>query len=82
MDLSLASTEDLKLELLNRYDHAGFVGMKVMLDSPDPKGESPVNVSRRWVGNTHTCIGLLEDLKMMILEDNQRRAGPVIGEGT
>lgn len=81
MDLSLATTEELVKELLNRHDHACFVGMKVLsVQSGDPKQDCKMYFIRRFEGNSHTCMGLLDDLKVSIMDEFQTREEPATGE--
>lgn len=70
MDLSLASMEDLLKELLGRFDHAVFMGLQV-------PGDGHTKTCRRWIGNSHTTIGLCEDLKDSILHTYQERENPL-----
>jgi len=64
-DLSLVPTDDLMSEVLSRFDHAAFIGMACNYTSG--KDGSLHYYSRRWVGNSHTCVGLLTDLQSVIL---------------
>lgn len=58
-DLHFESDEDLIDELLSRYEHACFVGLKVLTGDEDVTGIHQVR--RRYKGNSHTVIGLLHD---------------------
>jgi hypothetical protein len=66
-DLELVSDDDLLDELLNRFDHACFVGMRVSIPA-DYHG-----YTRRHKGNSHTCVGLLQELSSGILDDFHER---------
>lgn len=52
VELSFVDTDALVNELLGRYDHAIFTGLRF------PKDEEYV-LHRRWKGNSATCIGLV-----------------------
>lgn len=54
MDLSLVPIQDLYEEILGRFDHAVFMGIKV--------GKDDSSYSRRWKGNHHMAMGLCSDL--------------------
>ena len=66
VDLSFVSTEDLEEELLNRVDHGVIVLMHIM---EDVDGMSKYRVSRRWVGNSITCVGLSTAVSKSILQE-------------
>ena len=61
-ELSLISTDDLIAELLNRHDHAIFMGLK------NPR-QDEVTTVRRWKGNSITCSGLCNSLSRSALND-------------
>jgi len=58
VDLELVDTHDMVHELMTRFDHAAFIGMKAGLKGPEDH-----EYVRSWIGNTHTVSGLLDDLK-------------------
>ena len=58
-DLELIETKVLIDELLNRFDHSAFIGMKAGI-----KGEESHEYEKAWLGNAHTIAGLLDDVKM------------------
>ena len=64
MNLQLTSTDDIVKELTQRFDHCAFVGMRIR----DEKKEFE-ELTRRFNGNHHTCIGLCKDLEDYILGD-------------
>lgn len=53
MSIELIPSEDLIMELMNRFDHAVFAGMKVDA-TPDKKSFT----ARKWKGNSATCSGM------------------------
>lgn len=65
-NLEFVSTNDLMEELLKRSDHGTICLLKV-------KDNDHVQVAKRWVGNSHTCSGLCQDLNRSILEDFNNR---------
>jgi hypothetical protein len=67
-DLELVETEDLIEALMRRFDHSVFVGMAVGVGSPQA-----IEIRRRWVGNSHTCMGLASDVGQAIWSDYQKR---------
>ncbi len=71
-NLSLETTDDLVHELLHRFDYAAFIGMTTRTNMPD--GEAMFSTIRRWVGNSHTCMGLVADLQNRILSELDARA--------
>lgn len=74
-DLNFVSSDDLLNELLSRCDHALFTGLVVM--TGEENGEGVHRVMRRWVGNSHTNMGLAHDLQTRILEDYRIEEGSV-----
>ncbi len=67
MDLKFVLSEDLLTELLHRYEHAVFMGVKIPTQDKDGIGE--VVSLRRWFGNSYTCAGLCASLNYSILKD-------------
>ena len=66
-DLEFISTEDLIDELLNRHDHGAIVLLKT-------EAKPDVNlIERRWVGNSHTVVGLMFDTSQLVLDDMHER---------
>ena len=63
-DISLYSTNELITEISNRCDD--FV-----LCSMQRRSHSHVVISRRFKGNGHTCLGLLQDLSVYIYDQMQ-----------
>lgn len=61
MELSLVPAEELYEELLNRFDHAVFMGKQI-------QGKTS-KISRRWKGDHHLAMGLCTDLQDDILGD-------------
>ena len=69
MELSLISNEALIEELLNRFDHAIFSGIKI-LDSMDNECDTTrVENTQQWTGNPYTCVGMCTGLSNDILEE-------------
>jgi len=66
-DLALVSADSMIQELMDRFDHAAFIGMAVR-DLPG-HGESAIRIRRSWRGSPHVCLGLLADLSDVVLED-------------
>ncbi len=71
MDLSLVETDLLLKTLLERYEHAIFMGVKIPIKNKDNTGE--IFSTRRWYGNSYTCAGLCADLSTSILRDFKDR---------
>jgi hypothetical protein len=65
--LELASTNDLLNELLSRFDHAVFGGMKVrpLREGENDTPDGQIYEEKRVVGNTRTCQGLCFALQLM-----------------
>ena len=66
-DLKFVLSEELLTELLNRYEHAVFMGVRVPTQNESNVGE--VVSLRRWFGNSYTCAGLCASLSQSILKD-------------
>jgi hypothetical protein len=62
--LSLASDNQVLTEIMKRFDHAAFCGMKTGVS-----GKNHNMYIRRWRGNAHTIIGLATDLGAHVLDD-------------
>lgn len=60
-DLTLVSTHELVDELLRRVDHGVITTVKILT-------EQQMVVTRRWVGNSHTVVGLAADAQRCILD--------------
>jgi len=58
-DLYELNTDDLIKELLSRYDHAIFHGIKCTNDEAS-------FYQSQWVGNTATCLGLAARIQHVI----------------
>jgi hypothetical protein len=69
-DLELVATQDLIAALFSRHDHACFVGLQIM-DEGSPSRQATV---RRWVGNSYTIMGLLQDTAGAIREEYMQRS--------
>ena len=73
-DLSLVATDDLVEALFGRFDHATFSGMR---ERVGPDG-SHVYI-RRWMGNSHTVIGLAAHTTANVIramDDEHGELGP------
>lgn len=60
--LELASTDDLINELVHRFDHAVFCGLRCPIDGR-------FEMCRRWYGNSLTCNGLANDIGITIIDE-------------
>lgn len=60
--LSLVATDDLLAEVIGRFDHAIFAGMRINQDGSENHG-----YVRTWNGNSHACMGLAADLTAKVL---------------
>lgn len=67
--LEFASDDELINELLGRFEHSVFCGIKTPLD------EYQV-VFRRWKGNSATCAGLGFEVARTTLNDFEERSKP------
>lgn len=65
--IELATTEELITELLGRFEHAVFCGMRIPLDET-------MTIHRRWVGNSFTCAGLAKTVGDSAIQDFEERA--------
>ena len=81
MSLELVETEQLITELLSRYDHAVFAGMKVRNEDLITKDGEIVEM-RRWVGNTRVCQGLCFELMCRAQASWEDRSEPTEGDAT
>lgn len=72
--LELASTDALIVELLKRYDHAIFAGLK-----DRPTAEMPHATLRSWryVGNEHICTSLGHKMMQVCHENLDRQETPI-----
>jgi len=68
IDVQLIDTKILLNELLSRFDHAGFIGLMIPVDTTT-QHEGPQAITRRWVGNSHCIAGLAADLKLCVLSE-------------
>ena len=64
MNLQLTSTLEIVQELKNRFDHFALVGMK-------DRGRGIEEIFKEYSGNSHTCMGLCDDIKDTILYNIQ-----------
>lgn len=79
MDLSLVPLDILVQELLDRHDHAIFMGAKTMA-MPDSKQTDIISI-RRWKGNAYTCAGLCDSLNRSVLDLFHKSETPIDGGG-
>lgn len=72
--VNLISTDDLLDELISRFDHIAFIGVKELQIRKD-KEEKRVTLefTRRWSGNSLTVMGLCQDLSNGVWEDFKER---------
>lgn len=68
-DLAFATNDDLITELLGRFDHAAFTGLKVTNESAQA-----MTVNRRWKGNSFTVAGLAAEIGQCAIDDFTERA--------
>jgi len=66
--LALTPTDDIIKELGNRYEHFVFSGMQTAIG-----GKDKILTTRKWQGNSATCIGLAHMLTNVIYDDHQGR---------
>lgn len=71
-EVALASTEELIQELMSRFDHGAFVGMKSVENKPE-LSEYKNMTYRRWKGNSATTQGLLFETATIIAADYMER---------
>lgn len=67
--LEFVTTEDLIEEILNRCDHGLITTVQI-------RSDDEVMIYRRWVGNSHTIVGLATDAQAMILAAYHERSKP------
>lgn len=81
-DIELVPTDDLVRELLHRFDHAVFAGVRIEKTmhigevKPGTVMEQEwgdIHTLRRWFGNSFTCSGLCASLSTSILKDFSER---------
>ena len=72
MDLAFVETESLVRELMGRYDHAVFAGIKAGYHAPTDN-----LTTRRWKGNLVTCAGLGYQLAHLTTEEHLDTGKPV-----
>lgn len=77
MNMELITTEQLVKELLSRCDHGALILMRC-----GEAGHKDSTYTRRWNGNTHTCMGLCDDLRDTILQEFRKVERAWAGEGT
>ena len=68
-DLSLVTTNDLIDEMLNRFDHAVFMGIKALDIVNKEDDTTRISSFRNWKGNSYTCAGLAQSLMRASLAD-------------
>lgn len=81
MNLELTDTDDLIAELLSRYDHALFAGMKVQSEDAISK-DGKIVENRKWVGNTRVIQGLCFEIMCRAQASWEDRSEPTIGDST
>jgi hypothetical protein len=60
-DIELVATDELLKELLNRFEHAVFCGLKAQInEEQDAVGQ--------WHGNALTCVGLAQAIASSALK--------------
>ena len=64
-DIKFLPSDKLIIELLSRYDHAIFSGMKIGINK-----ENDCLTARKWVGNSATCSGLCSQMQYRINKTN------------
>ena len=74
LDLAFFSTEDLVDELVKRFDHVIFAGLKVQGD------ELPYIIHRRQEGNHLTCIGLATSLATYLSIEHEEAGESAVDE--
>lgn len=67
-DLSLVSIDNIITELSNRYEHFIFSGMQTGIG-----GKDKILTTRKWGGNSATCVGLASMLAGVISSDHLSR---------
>ena len=76
--IELITTDALITELLSRFDHAIFAGMKVMSEHEDKDGD--IFETRRHVGNTRVCQGLAFEIMCRTQAKWEDKVEPVEGD--
>lgn len=79
MDIQLIETDVLLKELVNRFDHAVFMGIRLDTLAATSKTETGIYSCREWVGNSYTCVGLCQSLSRNILnsyDDKENECKP------
>ncbi len=79
-EIGLILTEELIQELLNRYEHAIFMGVKIPQLEKDGKYVGEIVSLRRWIGNSYTCAGLCASLSRSIMSSFTDREKEYINE--
>jgi len=68
-DMKFISTNELLQEILSRFDHAIFIGIRC-LDMVKKEGDiTRIETSRKWKGNSYTCAGMAMEIGREILEN-------------
>ena len=72
--LTLIATDELIIELLSRYDHAIFAGIKNR-----PTDEHPHATLRSWryVGNEHIAVSLGHKIMQVCQENMDQQETPI-----
>ena len=78
MNPEFIETDALIDELMKRFDHAVFAGMKVMSEHDDKDGD--IFETRRHVGNTRVCQGLCFELMCRTQAKWEDKVQPVDGD--
>lgn len=68
LDIKFVNTDELINEVFNRYDHVIFTGIRDGYD-----GKDTIRKTRRYKGNSETCIGLCERMSIVIHDDESDR---------
>jgi hypothetical protein len=67
-DLELVATDDLRKELLRRFDYAIFVGVQ---EGQQDKPHTDYRIHRFKHGNVHACIGLAIETHQFWIDELQ-----------
>ncbi len=70
LDLKLVPTSDLLEEVLHRFDHAVFSGMRV-------QNNNDIDTMGRWHGNSFACAGLAVDVQQRCIKAFHDKSRPL-----
>ena len=78
-NIKLLPLDDLLHEILSRFDHAIFIGIKSLHGINNEQDTTPIETIRKWVGNSYTIAGMAIDGARIVMDEYHDREEPTRG---